>query len=375
MNVPEGPGHRSNDGAGNAIPEDPGHRSGASTGNALIADAWRPIAGGLLGLLGATAGIGAAALLLARPDPAGLGAAALLHLVGAGSCGLAARLRHPRDRVQPLLVLLVALLIPGFGPLLAGWLLRRPRRSDTALQAHLQSLGGADTLPIARPARIDPCERAPIGLRELLRHGSLDHRRNALRTLARLGQPHHLALLRSCLGSDDAEIRLGAFAELDRLQRRAEAERKTLEAAVLAMPDTGRARADALLALALAHQQAATSGLADAESARRHVRLWRQRAAEAFALWPSATTATALAMADSALGRHDAAAALLDGLPWAEARLPPVAVARATIAFRRRDFGLATRLCGDLRTRRLQPPAWLAAFTARRTSPTAAVTP
>ena len=47
-----------------------------------------------------------------------------------------------------------------------------------------------------------------MSFQEVLHHGSIDHRRNALRKLAERGQPLHLAMLRRCLSHPDMELRL-----------------------------------------------------------------------------------------------------------------------------------------------------------------------
>ena len=53
----------------------------------------------------------------------------------------------------------------------------------------------------------------------MLRDGTTDQKRNALRRLADLGQPVHFRLIRSCLLDPEHEVRLYAYSDLERAGR------------------------------------------------------------------------------------------------------------------------------------------------------------
>lgn len=292
--------------------------------------------------------------------------AALLTAVAVGSHRAAGATAGPDDVV---LAGTVALLVPVFGPCCLWWSLR-PDAIEADAAGHLVAAAGPLPGSASRRRFGDPDAANAASFAELLRAPRSDQRRNTLRTLAALGGRHHFALLRSCLASDDIEIRLGAFAELDRL-RRSEEDRIAAAAAACGSlaaepaPDPER-QAAALLELAEAHRRVASSGLVDQDTAQRHWRECCAAAMQATELCLRTDTVIAHAMALSELGQHARAVAELQLLPPAAQSDPQVMLVAARIAWQRRDFPTVAELQRRLARQRIATPAWMRALVAAR---------
>ncbi|MBK8976662.1 MAG: HEAT repeat domain-containing protein [Planctomycetes bacterium] len=219
----------------------------------------------------------AAALCFGAHSAAGLLAALLVHLLAARLAAVAAARRPGCRTVDVDLVALIAIAAPPCGAVF-GWLLP-PGPAGRGRDAH-EAFEAGETGRTA--PRIDWTARAaaaavaddalPLSFDEILRHGSIEHRRNALRRLATLGEPRHLRLLRRALGHDDPELRLAAFAELDRAGRVYEhaldAARELVRRCEI---DRDEVRlAQARTALAERHRAFADSGLLDPSMGRYH---------------------------------------------------------------------------------------------------------
>ncbi len=254
-------------------------------------------------LLAPALGLGAAALeglalaLLAAGPTTALAAALPLHLLAVGATGCAASLRPGTTATDRDLVLLLAALLPPFGVLL-GWSLPpgpggRGQDAHAAFEAarHREEARNRAKDRTRRQAAAEPA----WSFDEILTHGSLDHRRNALRQLAQLGGPRHLELLRSALGHRDPELRLAAYAEVDRVRRRFQ---DRLDALAAELDDPRADHADVHRRLAREHRALARSGLLDAAVARFHLDRSAEHAERAWEaglddLWTTVARATA----------------------------------------------------------------------------------
>ncbi len=101
----------------------------------------------------------------------------------------------------------------------------------------------------------------------ILEHGTPDHKRNALRKLAKLGQPKHMALLRRCLTLPDAEVALFAHAQITQAEDQYLARIHACTQSLGERPGDLQVQAE----LSDAHRSLATSGVLDSRSARWHM--------------------------------------------------------------------------------------------------------
>jgi hypothetical protein len=179
--------------------------------------------------------------------------------------------RLARSRTKRLLARVFAFCVPIVGAALA-WRIRNHSAGTRRLEQerlasfHARFVESHTDAPVADPftgsfdldvSRISDAE----SFSAILDFGTPDHKRNALSRLAALGEPRHLRLLRACLSSPDAEVRLYAHAQLDSLDLEMSA---ALEAARL---DHAEQPEDPALRAAYARQHAvmAQSGVFDDE--------------------------------------------------------------------------------------------------------------
>jgi len=290
-----------------------------------------------------------------------------LHFLAAPLCLSAARRRHPAaSQVERDTVVLTAIFVPVFGPVLA-WAYPRVPKEEAATNAHemFERYEGH-----VRP-RIPEYERTLFtgdhdrdlareldaeSYYEVLRHGKTDQKRNALRRLADLGERKHLELIRRCLRDPEHEVRLYAYAELERLgqlhdSRIAKAGRD--RAAQPQIPAAPTALADAHLAYA-------QSGVLDEGMAAYHYQAAIRNAQAAIELGDAEPDAPLIAaLAHGELGRHAEAMAALDQVHEAHRSLPKARIVRARLAFRRRDFTAARDEAVALSTAGDAMPDWL----------------
>jgi len=312
----------------------------------------------------------AAALVLGLNRLAPLALALVLHAFASCLATVAARRRRAAlTPVERDLVLTTAFCVPIFGPPMA-WAMLRPEESEEPENAHAVFDRYADHV---KPAVADyertlftgdyerdlARELDAESYHEVLRHGTTGQKRNALRRLADLAEPKHLALVRQCLLDPEHEVRLYAYAEIERASRVFEEEiarrSRQLEEAAGAP--------DALLALATVHLAYAASGIHDEEMATFYYRTAARFAAQvrlAPAPPPDATWVEARALART--GDHDEALARIAALPAEAQAHPQSCLARAEIAFQRRDYAAARGEAERIRAAGEEPPAWLAAL-------------
>ncbi|MCP5020809.1 MAG: hypothetical protein GY930_03440 [bacterium] len=179
-----------------------------------------------------------------------------LHVFAALAC---AQVHNQRSRSERDLVFLMALGLPGLGPLCA-WALPGPLRTEEPQDAHA-------AFEEALQIQVSPVEKSQLtgfdaqhiqSYSEVLHHGDLAQRSGLVRKLALLGRPEHMRLLRRFLEDPDEELRIQAFLQLRSQREKYEARIRSLDKA---LPQGGAGTQQ----LALAHQNYAQSGLLEPE--------------------------------------------------------------------------------------------------------------
>lgn len=282
-----------------------------------------------------------------------VGVAVALHVVASVFCALTAERSAQTYRDA---LFLGALAVPLLGPMVAWILPSRPRAGVANAHAFFENYE-ADIHGEVELEERDPESRTrTMSFHEVLRYGTLDHRRNALRKLAERGQPMHLQLLRRCLSNPDMELRLGAFTELDRLLHGWEERLSALQAAVEETPGDPERRA----ALSRAHREYAASGLLDEDTAR--FQLGQAARACDLETAPAAKQtdlAVERAMVFAEVGDLERAALALREVDAVDVDEPRVCIARARIAFLTRRFGDVRREVDSLRSSAAEVPRWM----------------
>ncbi len=296
----------------------------------------------------------------------------ILHCAGAGACAAAARLRAGRGGVDFDAAWVTAALVPMLGPMLA-WLIA-PADDGTRINAHADFEAAQDARQEERKARslsgdLDydlSRELNAVTYREVLHRGTLDQKRNLLRSLGRRGERRHVEMMRRCLRDDDHEIRLCAHAELDRLAQGFEARIAALLPVIA--EDTGEADSESRLELASIQLEFARSGVLDSEMAR----YWAHEAIKAadplrYDQSSQVRATRIVGAAHAALGEHDAARRILAPLTEADTSAD-LLLTLAETAFAQRDLqtvrqhGLALEAAGH------EVPDWITAIGDGRTA-------
>jgi hypothetical protein len=324
-----------------------------------------------------TAGAETAAFLAILRGEGGRALALGLALhVGAALLGRVAARRRRGDLsvVERDLVLLTGCAVPVFGPLVA-WAMPRPARKEEPQNAHEVFTSYSEHVKPMVPDHErtlftgdydkDMARELDVeSYHEVLAHGTTDQKRSALVRLAELGETKHFRLVRKCLLDPEHEVRLYAYSELERASRRFEEEIAQRARELAAHPEA----ADAPLALAGAYFEYAESGIHDEAMA-----AWYYRSAERYAgqarrlLGDAPEPVWIQARSFGRLGDFDRAKALLLELSEAQQNLPESCLARAELAFARRDFLAARAELARLREVGAEPPPWLAALEGRST--------
>ena len=311
-----------------------------------------------------------AAVLVALNSLVGVGIAGGLHLLAA-LCSLRAARQRREDlsQVEGDLVFWTALLVPVFGPILA-WRMPFLSTPDEVENAHQVFERYAEHVKPSVPdyertlftgdyekdlAR----ELDAESYHEVLRHGATDQKRNALRRLADLGEPKHFALIRNCLLDPEHEVRLYAYSELERTGRVYEdiIAKRTPE--IDRDPNNG----EALLVLAQAYGKYAASGILDEGMATFYFKSADSYAARARQCGVEGAEPVWLrAFALARIHDFDGADEALDTLSESEKALTESCIARADVAFRRRDFDTVRVEAERVRQAGGEMPDWLAAM-------------
>ncbi len=341
------------------------------------------VAGYLLGLIAGSTEVLTVLGLFAQPALLSATEAVALHVGAALLCTIATRLllraaseepspdEQGRQRVEGDVAALTALFVPLFGPCLA-WLFPR-RTASSVLDAHAwfeqhEHVHGKGKLLAVAPsdAEADALPHDVMSFSEVLRRGSIDHKRNALRNLAKRGTPRHLTMLRDTLYSDNVELRLCAYGEIQALSRVHENGLAALQRELDALPAGAAHEAERhrlLTGAAAAHQAYAATGLLDPEMRRYHLQRGVRYAQEAWLADPQKwRIATVYARTLSDLGDHEHSLRAFSHLSQDDQLRPEVCLAQAEVAFRSRDFAAAKAAGDRLCQQRLALPDWLQAL-------------
>jgi len=269
----------------------------------------------------------------------------------------------------------IASLVPVFGPVLGWWMPRPPvteeeEEEEEVVNAHEMFERYEEHVKPHQPdyertlftgdyARDVARELDAESYYEVLRHGNTDQKRNALRRLAALGEPKHFVLIRRCLLDPLHEVRLYAYAELEKSSRFYEEEIADLSRKLARRPRD----ADALLAMARIQFRYAASGIHDegmAEFYYKTVVKYARRACEAGA--SELATAWLVASACARIGATEDAMAELASLPAEHQELPESCLVRASIHYEARDFDAVRAEADRIDAGGGQVPAWMRAL-------------
>jgi hypothetical protein len=322
----------------------------------------------------ALAEAGAIAAVMLRGDGRAMALGIAIH-VGAAVLGrVAARRRSPGlTTVESDLVLLAGVAIPLFGPF-AAWAMPRLPSAEAPVSAHEVFTSYSEHVKPVTPdyertlftgnyERDMARELDVESYHEVLTHGTTDQKRSALGRLAELGETKHFRLIRRCLVDPEHEVRLYAYSELERASRRYEEEIALRARELKEHPDQG----EPVLAIARAYFDYAATGIHDEAMA-----AWYYRSAERYAgqarrlLGDAPEPVWIQARSHGRLGDFDRAKALLLELSESQQNLPESCLARAELAFARRDFLAARAELVRLREVGAEPPPWLAALEGSR---------
>lgn len=303
--------------------------------------------------------------------------ALVAHVLAARLSGHAARVRRDDlTRTERDAVVWLALLVPMFGPALAWWMPMPPAQeneedeAEDVINAHEMFERYEEHVKPHKPdyertlftgdyAKDLSRELDAESYSEVLRHGNTNQKRNALRRLATLGEPKHFALIRGCLLEPSHEVRLYAYAELEKASRFYETEIAQLSRRLTRRPRN----VEALLGMARIQFRYASSGIHDAEMARfyyKSVLSFARRARDAGAGGPAATWLAASAAAR--IGDTEEAFAELGTLTAEEQEMAESCLVRAAIHFEARAFDLARLEADRIETAGGFVPSWLEAI-------------
>ena len=355
--------------------------------------------GALLGIVAILVEIGSVYYALRDPTGSQMLAALLFHLCASILSLVAARLSGVKGGRDCDAVLMTALFVPLFGPALAWMMPVQDDAEALAARVMLEQVEsrleqGAD---YARPLYQGDFEADlarqvnSVSYYEVLETGDLEQKRDALRKLARLGEPRHLALLMRTLEDPEQELRLCAYLELDRVRQRHERtiakRQKAVEAwkaweqwladveqygeqGAAAMPamdeETARSDPEQLrTALARAHLDYAVSGCLDVTM--RQFRLDCCLQVCAAALARDAWNDRVMVIEAQALcerGFPEEAELSLQRVSPEFRAHPALRSLLARICFERRDFAAAKKLGDEMLEDHMDPPPWLQALCA-----------
>jgi len=298
----------------------------------------------------------------------------LVHTLSAVLGRAAARRRKPDlSQVESDLVLLAGFAVPLFGPFMA-WAMPPPAKAKGPENAHEVFTKYSDHVKPVVPdhertlftgdyAKDMARELDVESYHEVLVHGTTDQKRSALHRLAELGETKHFRLIRGCLLDPEHEVRLYAYSELERASRRYEEEIAQRARELKDHPEGG----EPLLAIARAYFEYAATGIHDEQMG-----AWYYRSAEQYArqarrfLGDDPEPVWIQARAFGRLGDYDRAKALLLELTEEQQNLPESCLARAELAYARRDFLAARAEAARLDDAGADSPPWLSALVGKR---------
>jgi len=330
----------------------------------------------LLGTLATSLELTAATTVMWREEPWLLFGSLVLHIVAGLTCVGAAWFRAPLSQVESDIVLLTAMFVPVFGPMIA-WTIpvgddgRRLAGSSEMLHRVEEDILSSASVYERQIYSGDfdsdlSRELNAMSYYEVLRSGDLDQKRNALRKLAQLGEPRHMRMIKNYFEDPEPELRLCAYLEIDRLRTHRETHiaelRQRIRAAKERAPDpVALAEIEACATeLAESLRSYGMSGILDESMARYRLQQALQTANSAHARFPDNWR---LALVKSRvycdLGDYDNAEQALLSLPDAVHDRTSVQLARASLHFHRRQFGEARKIARELDARGQSLPEWL----------------
>jgi hypothetical protein len=313
--------------------------------------------------------LAATALPFIRQEGARLLPSLVMHAGAVVTCACAARWRRSPERLLPAeldTVLITAIFVPLAGPIL-GWVIPRRTNEDEVVDAHEAMVARERSSELAGAARStftggfarDYARKTDtLTYAQVMRSGSVAEKRSVIQRLCQGGEPRQLADVRRALSDVEDEVRLFAYAELERIEHTYEEALATLEDRLMNEDDQTTIRVE----LAAKHLDYSRSGVLDPDFARFHLRRALQRAEEAFE-WggdgPSCARIGLLARLD--LGRATQAEAWLDRFAPAVLSHPTVRLALAELAFATRDLEGARSIAREL-SDDATAPRWLKAL-------------
>jgi len=303
--------------------------------------------------------------------------ALLMHVLAARIAGHAAAVRRDDlTRTERDAVIWLAVLVPMFGPALAWWMPMPPAKDDEedesadVINAHEMFERYEEHVKPHRPdyertlftgdyAKDIARELDAESYSEVLRHGNTNQKRNALRRLATLGEPKHFALIRRCLLEPSHEVRLYAYAELEKSGRVFEDEIADLSRKLSRRPK----RVESLLAMARVQFRYAATGIHDESMAAFYFKTvikFARRAQDAGATGPEPVWLVARAQAR--MGETGEAMESIASLPTEDQQMVESCLVRAAIHFEARDYESARVEADRIEAADGEVPGWLRAL-------------
>lgn len=323
----------------------------------------RPIGSRVASTVALGCALAAAGAFVAANDVVTAVAATLLHAVAVALAARAA-IGAGGDRSEAVLLAAATAALPGVGAGVAAWFCwSRGERHGSNAHAENDPLRQSTVVGAADLQR----ELAVNSYTQVVRHGSLEEKRNLLRRLAQLGTPRHVAIVRQFLFEDEPELRLCAYAELARIGHRHEHRIGELRRGAEADLDDA-AKAIALATLAAAHRAYSVSGVLDEEMARYWAdqgEVIAQRALAHDRDCRAAQRALVQLLADR--GALDDAWQVVAA--WPAAVDAEDEIARAEVAFRRRDRSTCRAAMQRLGDAGATAPEWLRSVTLAEATP------
>jgi len=313
--------------------------------------------------------LAATALPFLRQEGARLLPAVLLHFAAVVTCAYAARWRRSPGRLLPAeidTVLITSIFVPLAGPIL-GWVIPRRANDDAIVDAHQAMVAREPVNGTGGPLRNsmtghfdrDVARKTDaLTYAEVMRGGSVAEKRSVIQRLCRSDEHRHLAQVRQALSDAEDEVRLFAYAELERIEHKYEDALAALEQRIGSESD----QATACVELAAKHLDYSRSGVLDPDFSRYHVGRALERAEEALehgADGPSCARIGLLARLD--LGRTTQAEAWLERFDPAVLTHPTVRLAQAELAFATRDLERARAIAAEI-SDDAAAPRWLKAL-------------
>lgn len=314
---------------------------------------------------------GSAILLVLRASHAGHALFALvLHFAAAATAVWSAAVRR-RGRLRGVyfdLVLLLALAIPAFGPLIA-WMIPSKRIHEQGVNAHelferYEEHVRHSEAPYKRTLFTGDFDRDMAreldveSYYDVLAAGDIHQKRSALSKLVSLGAPHHLALVRKSLRDPDQEVQLYAYGQIAALEERYEDAIDEFDDGT----EEGPRDPEIAVQLAAAHLAYAHSGVLDAVLGAHHCELAAEFAARGRS-GPAPSEAMRIELrARLGMGDTEHAQSIVDELLALDAQDSEARRILVEFAYAARDFERAREEIRILQAREPELAPWMRAL-------------